>query len=271
VLTRNIVPRLQAIAAFQRKNHFLLVTPLTRAGTGKTYTAFQIVWRLWKSKTKKKILYLVDRNILADQTMSKDFKPFVQAGVMVKIQHKNIKRDTAYEVYTSLYQQLKDKDHDYYKELPRDFFDMIIVDECHRGSASLDSNWHEILEYFDSTTQLGLTATPKETEDTSNISYFCSETGNEPLYSYSPRQGIEDGFLAPYRVISVELNIDKNGYNPPSGKLDVEGNPVENRTYIQKEFDRVIVVEERQDTVAQRITDYMKGNECRYAKTRAGD
>lgn len=251
-------------AIAQGKNRLLLVMA---TGTGKTYTAFQIVWRLWKSKTKKKILYLVDRNILADQTMSKDFKPFVQAGVMVKIQHKNIKRDTAYEVYTSLYQQLKDKDHDYYKELPRDFFDMIIVDECHRGSASLDSNWHEILEYFDSATQLGLTATPKETEDTSNISYFCSETGNEPLYSYSLRQGIEDGFLAPYRVISVELNIDKNGYNPPSGKLDVEGKPVENRVYIQKEFDRIIVVEERQDTVAQRITDYMKDNDCRYAKT----
>lgn len=144
---------------------------------------------------------------------------------------------------------------------------MIIVDECHRSSASIDSNWHEILDYFDSATQLGLTATPKETEDISNISYFCSETDNEPLYSYSLKQGIEDGFLAPYRVISVELNVDKNGYNPPSGKLDVEGKPVENRTYIQKEFDRIIVVEERQDIVAQRITDYMKDNDCRYAKT----
>lgn len=246
------------------KTRMLLVMA---TGTGKTFTAFQIVWRLWKSKTKKKILYLVDRNALADQTMSKDFKPFVDAGVMVKMKSSNIKKDTAYEVYTALYQQLKSKDKDYYKELPPDFFDMIIVDECHRGSASLDSNWHEILEYFGSATQLGLTATPKETEDVSNINYFCAETNDEPLYTYSLKQGIEDGFLAPYRVISVELNIDKEGYRPPAGKLDVEGNPVEERVYTQKDFDRNIVVVERQDIVAQRITDYMKDNDCRYAKT----
>ena len=236
-------------------------------GTGKTFTAFQIVWRLWKSKAKKKILYLVDRNALADQTMQKDFKPFVDAGVMVKMKSANIKKDTAYEVYTALYQQLKSKDKDYYKELPPDFFDMIIVDECHRGSADLDSNWHEILEYFGSATQLGLTATPKETEVVSNINYFCAETDDKPLYTYSLKQGIEDGFLAPYRVISVELNIDKDGYRPSSGKLDVDGNPVEDRVYTQKDFDRTIVVEERQEIVAKRITDYMKENDCRYAKT----
>ena len=210
---------------------------------------------------------MVDRNALADQTMQKDFKPFVDAGVMVKMKSANIKKDTAYEVYTALYQQLKSKDKDYYKELPPDFFDMIIVDECHRGSADLDSNWHEILEYFGSATQLGLTATPKETEDVSNINYFCAETDDKPLYTYSLKQGIEDGFLAPYRVISVELNIDKDGYRPSSGKLDVDGKPVEDRVYTQKDFDRTIVVEERQEIVAKRITDYMKENDCRYAKT----
>ena len=251
-------------AIAQGKNRMLLVMA---TGTGKTFTAFQIAWRLWKSKTKKKILYLVDRNALADQTMQKDFKPFVDAGVMVKMKSVNIKKDTAYEVYTALYQQLKSKDKDHYKELPPDFFDMIIVDECHRGSADLDSNWHEILEYFGSATQLGLTATPKETEDVSNINYFCAETDDKPLYTYSLKQGIEDGFLAPYRVISVELNIDKDGYRPPSGKLDVDGHPVKDRIYTQKDFDRTIIVEERQEIVAKRITDYMKENDCRYAKT----
>lgn len=246
------------------KNRMLLVMA---TGTGKTFTAFQIVWRLWKSKTKKKILYLVDRNALADQTMQKDFKPFVDAGIMVKMKSATIKKDTAYEVYTALYQQLKSKDKDYYKELPSDFFDMIIIDECHRGSADLDSNWHEILEYYSSATQLGLTATPKETEDISNINYFCSENNDKPIYTYSLKQGIEDGFLAPYRVISVELNIDRDGYKPPTGKLDINGEPVEERVYTQKDFDRTIVVEERQDIVAQRITDYMKDNNCRYAKT----
>lgn len=251
-------------AIAQGKNRMLLVMA---TGTGKTFTAFHIVWRLWKSKSKKKILYLVDRNALADQTMQKDFKPFVELGVMVKMKSANIKKDTAYEVYTALYQQLKSKDRDYYRELPPNFFDMIIVDECHRGSADLDSNWHEILEYFGTATQLGLTATPKETEDVSNINYFCAETGDKPLYTYSLKQGIEDGFLAPYRVISVELNIDREGYRPPLGKLDTEGNPLEDRVYTQKDFDRTIVVEERQEIVAQRITDYMKENDSRYAKT----
>lgn len=251
-------------AIAQGKNRLLLVMA---TGTGKTFTAFQIVWRLWKSKTKKKILYLVDRNALANQTMQKDFKPFVDAGVMVKMKSTSIKQDTAYEVYTALYQQLKSKDKDYYKELPPNFFDLIIIDECHRGSADVDSNWHEILEYFSSATQLGLTATPRETEDVSNINYFCSETDDKPIYTYSLKQGIEDGFLAPYRVISVELNIDRDGYKPPTGKLDINGQPVEDRIYTQKDFDRTIIVEERQDIVAQRITDYMKDNNCRYAKS----
>lgn len=253
---------IDAIAKGKKRMLLVMAT-----GSGKTFTAFQIVWRLWKSKTKKKILYLVDRNALADQTMQKDFKPFVSAGVMVKMKSATIKQDTAYEVYTALYQQLKSKDKDFYKELQPDFFDMIIVDECHRGSADIDSNWHEILEYYSSATQLGLTATPKETEDISNINYFCLETDDKPIYIYSLKQGIEDGFLAPYRVISVELNIDNAGYRPPSGKLDINGEPVINRVYTQKDFDRTIVVEERQDIVAQRITDYLKESGCRYAKT----
>lgn len=253
---------IEAIA--QGKNRLLLVMA---TGTGKTFTAFQIVWRLWKSKTKKKILYLVDRNVLADQTMQKDFKPFVEAGVMVKIKSDRIKKDTAYEIYTALYQQLKSSEKDFYKELPPDFFDMIIVDECHRGSASEDSNWHEILEYFSSATQLGLTATPKETEDVSNIGYFCAETDGKPLYTYSLKQGIEDGFLAPYRVISIELDIDKNGYKPSIDEKDIYGQSLENRVYEQKEFDRTIAIDSRREIVAKRITEYMKENNCRYAKT----
>lgn len=253
---------LEAIA--QGKKRMLLVMA---TGTGKTFTAFQIVWKLWKTKTMKKILYLVDRNALADQTMQKDFRPFVDAGVMVKMRSDRIKQDTAYEVFTALYQQLIYKDEKYYQQLPPDFFDFIIVDECHRGSVALDSNWHEMLEYFNSATQLGLTATPRETEDLSNIGYFCQETDNKPTYTYSLKQGIEDGFLAPYRVISVELNIDKEGYIPPVGKLDVNGEPIERRTYTQKDFDRNIVVEERREIVAQRITDYLKDNDCRYSKT----
>lgn len=252
----------EAIA--QGKKRLLLVMA---TGTGKTFTAFQIVWRLWKAKKKKKILYLVDRNALADQTMQKDFKPFVDAGVMTKINNSNIKNDTAYEIYTALYQQLKSKDNDYYKQLPPDFFDMIVIDECHRGSASDESNWHEILEYFASATQLGLTATPKETDDVSNIGYFCEETDGKPIYTYSLKQGIDDGFLAPYRVISVELDIDKTGYKPEVGELDLLGQPLEDRIYEQKEFDRTIAIESRRDIVAQKITEYMKENNCRYSKT----
>lgn len=251
-------------AISQGKKRLLLVMA---TGTGKTYTSFQIVWRLWKSKNKKKILYLVDRNALADQTMQKDFKPFVEAGIMKKIDSNTIKEDTAYEIYTALYQQLKNNEHDYYKELPEDFFDLIIVDECHRGSAADDSTWHEILDYFSSATQIGLTATPKETEDVSNIGYFCSETGGKPVYTYSLKQGIEDGFLAPYRVISVELDIDKTGYKPSVGEVDLNGNPLENRIYEQKEFDRTIAIDSRRDIVAKRITDYMIENDCRFSKT----
>lgn len=245
----------QAVAEGQKKVLLVLAT-----GTGKTYLAFQIIHRFWKTKTKKKILFLADRNILVDQTMRNDFKPFESA--MVKIDGKKI--DTAHEIYLSLYQQLKTADNDNYKKLPRDFFDLIVVDECHRGSANKDSNWHEILDYFNTATQIGLTATPKDDEDEgkSNFAYF-----GDPIYTYSLKQGIEDGFLAPYKVISVELDIDKNGYIPPEGTTDVNGDPIKIKKYTQEDFDRSIVVQERREIVAKRISDFMKTNDCRYAKT----
>lgn len=253
---------LEAISQDRKRMLLVMAT-----GTGKTYTAFQIVWKLYKTKRFKKILYLVDRNALATQTMNKDFKPFVDMGVMTQIVNTKLKKQTAYEVYIALYQQLINKENDYYKTFPAAFFDLIIVDECHRGSADQTGNWHAMLDYFGLATQIGLTATPKETEDVSNIGYFCKENNDKPIYTYSLKQGIDDGFLAPYRVIAVELNIDERGYIPEQGKLDIEGKPVENRTYTQKDFDRTIVVQERRETVAQRITDYMKDNNCRYAKT----
>ena len=274
-------------------------------GTGKTFTAFQIIWRFWKMHKMKKILFLADRNILVDQTMRKDFAPFTSA--MVKFD--NDKIDTSKDIYLALYQQLKSSDTDYFKKFPRDFFDLIVVDEAHRGSASEDSSWHEILTWFSDAVQIGMTATPKDggveeasaaeemaasklttalannpndmrmierlrkefdkahanrikAEEESNMYYF----GN-PVYVYSLKQGIEDGFLAPYKVISVELDVDKNGYTPQAGKLDMDGNPVEQRTYTQEEFDRKIIVEERRQLVAERITEFMKINDCRYAKT----
>ena len=229
-------------------------------GTGKTFEAFQIIWRLWKSGVKKKILFLADRNILVDQTIQNDFAPFEQA--MVKFDNDRI--DTAHEIYLALYQQLKNNTGDHYKRYPRDFFDLIVVDECHRSSANYDSTWHEILDYFDEATKIGLTATPKDDKDPgrSNFAYF----GN-PIYTYSLKQGIEDGFLAPYKVIVPELNIDKKGYLPPENAVDVDGNPIERRIYTQAEFDRAIIVAERRETVAKRITDFMKANDMRYAKT----
>lgn len=233
-------------------------------GTGKTFTAFQIIYRFWRMGLKKKILFLADRNILVDQTMKNDFSPFKE--VMTKItDHNNI--PTEYEVYLSLYHQLKNGDKNYYNQLPKDFFDLIVVDECHRGSADDNSNWREILEYFSSAVQIGLTATPKETEYVSNAKYFCSDNNGEPIYTYSLKQGIEDGFLAPYEVISVELNVDKEGFMPPEGMLDKYGNPVEKRRYLQEEFDRKIVIEERRKIVAKRITEYLKESGNRFAKT----
>ena len=227
-------------------------------GTGKTYTAFQIVYRLWKSGAKKRILFLADRTALIDQTFRGDFKHFKDA--MTIIRHKKI--DTAYNIYLALYQGLSDsKSEDAYKQFSPDFFDLVIIDECHRGSAKEDSKWREILAYFDNATHIGLTATPKETTEVSNIDYF-----GEPIYTYSLKEGIDDGFLAPYKVVKVTLDIDADGWRPPKGFLDKDGNPVEDRIYNRTDFDRNIVVDDRRELVAKKITEFLKGND-RYAKT----
>ncbi|WP_024791538.1 EcoAI/FtnUII family type I restriction enzme subunit R [Lebetimonas sp. JS032] len=243
----------EAIAKGQKRILLVMAT-----GTGKTYTAFQIIYRLWKSGAKKRILFLADRTSLIDQTARKDFAPFKEAMTIIK--HKQI--DTAYNIYLALYQGLSDsKSEDAYKKFSPDFFDLIIVDECHRGSAREDSKWREILEYFKNATHIGLTATPKETTEVSNIDYF-----GEPIYTYSLKQGIDDGFLAPYKVVKVTLDIDAEGWRPPKGFLDKDGNPVEDRIYNRTDFDKNIVVDERRELVAKKITEFLKGYD-RFAKT----
>ncbi|RZS93867.1 EcoAI/FtnUII family type I restriction enzme subunit R [Aquimarina brevivitae] len=227
-------------------------------GTGKTYTAFQIIYRLWKSGAKKRILFLADRTALIDQTARGDFRHFKDALTIIK--HKRI--DTAYNIYLALYQGLSDsKSEDAYKKFSPDFFDLVIIDECHRGSAKEDSKWREILAYFNQATHIGLTATPKETTEVSNIDYF-----GEPIYTYSLKQGIDDGFLAPYKVVKVTLDIDAEGWRPPQGFLDKNGNTVEDRIYNRTDFDKNIVVEERRKLVAKKITEFLKGYD-RFAKT----
>lgn len=245
----------KTIEAISKGRKRLLLVMAT--GTGKTFTAFQIIHRLHKTKFCKKILYLADRNILIDQTMQNDFKPFQK--VMTKIEHRDM--DSSYEIYMSLYHQMKSQDKDIYKQFTKDFFDLIIVDECHRSSARDDSNWHEILTYFDDAIQIGMTATPKETEDVSNINYF-----GEPIYTYSLKQGIEDGFLAPYKVVKVGIDRDLEGYRPEKGKLDEEGYEVEDREYTISDYDRTIVIDERTKVVAKRITEFLKATD-RMAKT----
>lgn len=242
----------EAIAKGQKRILLVMAT-----GTGKTFTAFQIIHRLYKSGSKKKILYLADRNILIDQTMQNDFKPFQK--VMTKVENRNM--DSSYEIYMSLYHQLRSSEAQIYKQFKPDFFDLIIVDECHRSSARDDSNWHEILTYFNSATQIGMTATPKETNDVSNINYF-----GEPIYTYSLKDGIEDGFLAPYKVIKVSLDKDLEGYRPEKGKLDEDGYEVEDKEYTIHDFDRTIVIDERTQVVAKRITEYLKATD-RYSRT----
>jgi len=242
----------EAIAKGQDRLLLVMAT-----GTGKTFTAFQIIHRLYKSGSKKKILYLADRNILIDQTMQNDFKPFQK--VMTKVEKRQM--DSSYEIYMSLYHQLRSSEEAIYKQFKPDFFDLIIVDECHRSSARDDSNWHEILTYFNSATQIGMTATPKETIDVSNISYF-----GEPIYTYSLKQGIEDGFLAPYKVIKIGLDKDLEGYRPEKGKLDEDGYEVEDREYTVSDYDRTIVIDERTKVVAKRITEYLKATD-RFART----
>lgn len=236
----------EAIASGQDRNLLVMAT-----GTGKTYTAFQIIWRLWKARAKKRILFLADRNILVDQTRINDFQPFGTA--MTKITGRTV--DPAFEIHLALYQALTgpEEDQKAYKQVDPNFFDLIIIDECHRGSASEDSAWREILEYFSSASQVGLTATPKETDEVSNIEYF-----GDPIYTYSLKQGIEDGFLAPYKVVRVDIDIDVQGWRPTKGQVDKKGNEVEDRIYNQKDMDRTIVIDERTQLVAQTITNYLK-------------
>lgn len=219
-------------------------------GTGKTYTAFQIIYRLWKSKTKKRILFLADRNILVDQTMTNDFKHF--GDKMIKVNRQNI--DKAHEIYLALYQSMTGSEdwQNIYKEFSPDFFDLVIVDECHRGSAKDNSAWREVLEYFNSATQIGLTATPKETKDISTSNYF-----GEPVYTYSLKQGIEDGFLAPYKVVRVSLDKDLEGYRPTKGKLDKYGNLIEDRIYNISDFDKNLILEKRTEIVAKKVTEFL--------------
>ena len=233
------------------QNRILLVMA---TGTGKTYTAFQIIYRLWKSGCKKRILYLADRTNLITQTKKGDFKHFKDKLTIVK----NKKIDKAYEIYLALYQGLTnyDEETDVYKQFSPDFFDLIIVDECHRGSVDEDKAWHKILSYFSSATQIGMTATPKETKTLSNIEYF-----GEPIYTYSLKQGIDDGFLAPYKVLRVGMNVDLEGYRPEHGKTDISGELVEDRLYNTKDFDRNIVIDERTNLVAKKIMEYLTNSD----------
>ena len=247
----------RTLEAIARGDNRLLLVMAT--GTGKTLTAFQIVWRLWKSKAKRRILFLADRNILVDQTKTNDFKPFGTA--MTKIQKRQI--DKSYEIYLALYQAVSGTEEakNIYKQFTPDFFDLVIVDECHRGSAADDSAWREILEYFSAATHIGLTATPKETKDVSNIDYF-----GKPVYSYSLKDGIDDGFLAPYKVVRVDLDRDLAGWRPERGKRDKHGQAIEDRIYNQRDFDRNLVMEQRTRLIAKRVSEFLKGTN-RYDKT----
>jgi type I restriction enzyme R subunit len=285
-------PRYYQIAAVNRtveaiaggRDRVLLVMA---TGTGKTFTAFQIIWRLWKSGAKHRILYLADRNILIDQTMVNDFKPFKGAMAKLSPNQKGVERvdadtgqrfiedldlavnkttklvDKSYEIYLSLYQAVsgREEEDNIYKQFTPDFFDLIVVDECHRGSAAEDSAWREILSYFTHAAQIGLTATPKETEHVSNSDYF-----GEPLYTYSLKQGIDDGYLAPYKVIRIDIDRDVVGWRPSAGMTDKYGHLVEDRIYNQRDMNRSLVLEARDQLVADKITQYLKATD-RYAKT----
>ncbi len=271
----------KAIEAIAKGQDRILLVMAT--GTGKTYTAFQIIWRLWKGGQKKRILYLADRNVLVDQTMVNDFRPFGAAMAKLSTGSKTIARedgteielplaidkkhrriDTAYEIYLALYQAITGPEdrQKLFRELSPDFFDLIVVDECHRGSAAADSAWREILDYFSSATQIGLTATPKETEYVSNIHYF-----GQPVYTYSLKQGIHDGFLAPYKVVKVHLDVDVEGYRPEKGETDKYGYEIEDRIYNQKDFDRSLVIDERTKRVAHRVSEFLKESGDRFQKT----
>lgn len=267
----------EAIAKGQ--NRILLVMA---TGTGKTYTAFQIIWRLWKAKKKKRILFLADRNVLIDQTMVNDFRPFGAAMAKLSTGSKTIEKadgtleaittainrarrvDTAYEIYLGLYQAITgpEERQKLFREFSPGFFDLIVIDECHRGSAAEDSAWREILDHFSTATHIGMTATPKETKYVSNINYF-----GEPVYTYTLKQGIRDGFLAPYKVIRVHLDVDVEGYRPKPGEVDANGVEIEDRIYNQKDFDRNLVIDERTKRVAKWVSDYLKMSGDRFQKT----
>jgi type I restriction enzyme R subunit len=267
----------EAIAKGQDRVLLVMAT-----GTGKTYTAFQIIWRLWKSGRKKRVLYLADRNVLIDQTMVNDFRPFKNAMAKLSTASRTIEADdgrtaeivraidgkrridTSYEIYLSLYQAITGPEgrQKLFQEFSPGFFDLIVVDECHRGSADDDAAWREILEYFSAATQIGMTATPKETRYVSNIHYF-----GPPVYSYSLKQGIQDGFLAPYKVINVHIDVDVEGYRPPLGKTDREGEIIPDRIYGVNEIDKKLVIDERTKLVARRVTEFLTESQDRFQKT----
>ncbi|WP_395644612.1 EcoAI/FtnUII family type I restriction enzme subunit R [Terricaulis sp.] len=240
---------IETIARGERRALLVMAT-----GTGKTYTTFQIIWRLWKSGQAKRILFLADRNILVDQTQVNDFKPF--GPVMTKIADRKI--DPAYEIQLGLYQALTgpNESDKTFKSVSPDFFDLIIIDECHRGSAAEDAAWREILDYFGNAIQLGMTATPKETKYESNITYF-----GDPVYTYSLKQGIEDGFLAPYKVIRIDIDRDIEGWTPPPGMVDDLGNEIEEREYNQRDMDRVLVLNKRTTLVAERVMQFLRATD----------
>lgn len=267
---------IEAIAKGQDRVLLVMAT-----GTGKTYTAFQIIWRLWKAGRKKRILFLADRNVLIDQTMVNDFRPFGGAMAKLSTKSKTIERsdgtemdvplaldrkrriDTSFEIYLGLYQSITgpEERQKVFREFSPDFFDLIVIDECHRGSAAEDSAWREILEYFSAASQIGLTATPKETEYVSNTVYF-----GEPVFTYSLKQGIGDGFLAPYKVIKVHIDRDLEGYRPEKGQVDRDGEEVEDRIYNAKDFDRTLVLDDRTKLVAAKVTEFLKESGDRYQK-----
>ncbi|MCC6603770.1 MAG: DEAD/DEAH box helicase family protein [Anaerolineae bacterium] len=243
-------------AVAQGQNRVLLVMA---TGTGKTYTAFQIIWRLWQARKAKRVLFLADRNILVSQAKTGDFKHF--GDKMTWVQKREVNK--SYEIYLALYQAVSgtEEDQNIYKQFSRDFFDLVVIDECHRGSAAADSAWREILAYYDTAVHIGLTATPKETDTVSNIDYF-----GEPIYTYSLKQGIEDGFLAPYKVIRINVDKDIDGWIPAPGDVDKYGHIIEQREYTVRDWDKTIVIEQRNELVAQRIAEYLRQTDP-FAKT----
>lgn len=246
----------RAVDAVAKGQNRVLVVSAT--GTGKTYMTFQMIYRLWKSGLKKKILFLADRNVLIDQTMTGDFKPF--SGKMTKVQNRNL--DSSYEIYLALYQQLVGDDgEEAYRQFQPNFFDLIVIDECHRGSAKEESAWRKVLDYFTEATHIGCTATPIETKEASSFTYF-----GEPIYEYSLKQGIDDGFLAPYKVIRIGLDKDLEGYRPEAGKVDKYGYEIEDREYNAKDYDRNLVIDDRTRVVASKITEFLKKTD-RFSKT----